>query len=140
MTSTATKAIEIIKGCVAIVKLGYELNLGKDLVIVVDPRKLLDTEGLRGFAGVMVYREDRSGRSWSDMLHSTVTNMGPVLDADKEAGLVTSEQRAEHDVCPVHGPDCPDRGGFPGEDIFSDEVPMDPAAYNPFNKQPPGDA
>ena len=132
--STATKAIDIIRGCVDLMKLGYELHLSKDRVVVVDPRRMLTTEDTLGLAGVLVYEEGRSGRSWSAMLHSVLTNMDPVMAADREARMVTPEQRAEHDLCPVHGENCPDIRGLP------EDPPMNPAAYNPFNKQPAGEA
>jgi len=108
------KAVLIMKGLIALVKGDYRLVLGREGILVVDPRMELgdDDAPIAMLAGISTYREERSGRPWTSMLLSVLENMGPVLEDDKRDGKTTAESRRADDPalpdcgnpnCPIHG-------------------------------------
>jgi hypothetical protein len=123
------KAFRIVAGLMAIVKYGYTLAVERDQVFVVDPREipgLKERQTARAIypsSGLMIHREKRAGRSWSDMVVSIVENMGPVLESDKSRGLTTPELRAAHDGC--DDPDCVVHGGCENAEEVEEQTPPD---------------
>lgn len=125
------KAVEMMRGLIAVVKGDYRVVIEKDAITIVDPRSGIDGGEVFALAGMRLYQEHRNGRSWGEMLLSVVRNMEPVLEADKRDGKTTAEARVEDDdLCPIHGEDCPDEYDW-----------QDPGTYNPFAiGMPPGEA
>jgi hypothetical protein len=112
------KAVEIMRGMIAVVKGGYILLLGRDGIVVVDPRAGGGTDDMPVYmiAGMRVYQETRADRSWADMLLSVLENMGPVLEDDKRDGKTTAKSRAEDDeLPPCDNPNCPIHGDGDGD-------------------------